>query len=55
MKHLKIKTKMSEMKTTHVRINGKLGLAKEKINKLEDIAIGTMKPPKRTQKEKRKF
>lgn len=30
---------MSEMKNTLIRINGKSGLAEEKINKLEDRAI----------------
>lgn len=34
---------MSEMKNTLMRINGKSGLAEEKINKLEDGAMRTMK------------
>lgn len=31
------------MKNTLIRINGKSGLAEEKINKLEDRAMGAMK------------
>ena len=38
-----------------ISINEKSGFAKEKINKLEDRAIGTMKLSKKTQREKKKF
>lgn len=50
IKLLKMKTKMSEMKNTLVRMNGKSGIAEGKISKVEGIAIGTIQ--KDTEREK---
>lgn len=42
-----MKTKMSKMKNTRVRMNGKSGFAEGKISKVEGIAIGTIQDTER--------
>ena len=50
IKLLKMKTKISEMKNTLIRINGQSGIAEEKISKVEDTAIGTVQKDREREK-----